>query len=852
MPTLNWALIQDGGVLESLMHAILYAKDRNTILFGRPGKDSGQDARTADGRTVYQSKYREGLDMDGAISLALKELEQIAKYLDSSHSNFKHWKHAKTWVLFGNFAINPNDDAKWKNVVIPKFQNVGLTAEYWSKETIAGELANHPEVRNVFFEYENRVLVGLKEAYELLNAECVGSDSLDHPLIGRKTELDLAGAFASSATKRVLPVIGPSGIGKSRFLFETLAHLSQIGWRCLWGLPGEMATSSSWFSLLNGTQPTCVALDDPDDPNLLRRVIEQLASVERSNWRVIIGCQSEHSEALRHFRNNRLVDSPIRLHELSESESQSLVNNCLDFTAAPEWVHNVYNFTKGNPGWLCLVAELAKNGELNNLPPRADDMARLYVDTCLRQVASDKVQQARVTLRWIALWGTLLFEPTDDRQKQIQFLDKEGIPPQSLRELLQQLTSSGLVRNWGIGKRLYAVEPLAIRQSLLSDWLLQDVGTGDLSVSPAGQSLANDLLFGNQPCLDATLRSLSQLALSRLGASDTYSFFRPIFQEMARAATSGTLLVQYRVTELIEKIGVADPESAVDVLAAIRSNPKPNQEIEVPLWGRTTLDHLKVLSNIPWILFSLAAQVDEQLVAGRFLNEFREHVLLESDHAISTDVGKSPRQLLNRLLGDSRNADAFLSPAHQIVSQHLLSDRDWPFVSIIASSLLEPVQESMHWVADWTATFSRTIMRPNSHRWNTAIQIRKSLFDALEQEIPESKRTNLWRLVADSHRSMHYAMARERMDSATTREYRAILVSDLTSCERLLRKKTTFGEATSIRPLWEWYLQYSPEPDLLLLARQCECQSNLEMSHPVQFRNVTLVTFLRGRWESFD
>jgi len=80
MPNLNWGMIQDGGAFESLMHALLYAEYPDTILFGRPGPDQGQDARSSDGCTVYQAKYRQNLDMDGAIAIALKELDQIKKY----------------------------------------------------------------------------------------------------------------------------------------------------------------------------------------------------------------------------------------------------------------------------------------------------------------------------------------------------------------------------------------------------------------------------------------------------------------------------------------------------------------------------------------------------------------------------------------------------------------------------------------------------------------------------------------------------------------------------------------------------------------------------------------------------
>ncbi len=159
MPALNWGLIQDGGVQESLMHAILYAHDPQTILFGRPGKDAGQDARAADGTIVYQSKYRDSLDMDEAVSLAIAELKTIKTYRSTGHANYTHWTNANQWVLFANLSINPNDDTKWKTKVVPEFLKEGLTASYWGKEIIEGKLAKVPEVREVFFGQENRVLV---------------------------------------------------------------------------------------------------------------------------------------------------------------------------------------------------------------------------------------------------------------------------------------------------------------------------------------------------------------------------------------------------------------------------------------------------------------------------------------------------------------------------------------------------------------------------------------------------------------------------------------------------------------------------------------------------------------------
>src|ERR1051325_9191588 len=122
MSALNWGVIQDGGTFESLMHALLYAKDQGIILFGRPGKDAGQDARTADGSTVFQAKYRQHLTMDGAVSVALEELSSVKRYRDQKHPNYIHWRNASRWVLVANILANPNDEEEWRTKVLPSFQ----------------------------------------------------------------------------------------------------------------------------------------------------------------------------------------------------------------------------------------------------------------------------------------------------------------------------------------------------------------------------------------------------------------------------------------------------------------------------------------------------------------------------------------------------------------------------------------------------------------------------------------------------------------------------------------------------------------------------------------------------------
>jgi hypothetical protein len=832
MPTLNWGLISDGGIFESLMHAILFAENAGTILFGRPGKDSGQDARTIDGTSVYQAKYRQGLVMDNAIILALEELEKIRVYRQHGHPNQVHWRKARRWVLVANFSINPNDDVKWQTRVVPAFQKEGLAADYWHIDILEGKLSQHSEVRDVFFGDENRVLVGLKEAHDLLIAECVGSEFLDVAMMGRDSELSLIKTFAASGDKRVLPLVGPGGIGKSRLLYEGLIALVNEGWHVLWALPGTMAKSSQWFRLLNGAQQTCVAIDDPDDPGLLRSVIEQLSTVERRNWRVIIATRTEKAEALRRFRHHRHVHEPIELRPLDEPISQALINACLVGHAPPSWLHSVYRSTHGIPGWLCLIAELTKREALTELPSSIDDVASSYLDSCLSALGDHQRDQALTLLRWLALWGTLR-ETGNVEQAEFHFLESKGISAHTARNLLAQLVRTGIVRNWGVAKRLFAIEPLIIRQQILVSWILR-TNADAYDVSDSGRELMTQLVKGQIPAVDSALKTLSQVVQVRLTESEAALFLRPIFSAMATSAVEGTLLDQYHVVSLVEKVGSADPESALDVLKTIREKVMKSMDIEDLYWGTQTLTHSALVANFPWTLFQIAECASDRLVARRYINEFRQLVALEDSDVLHASSGKKPRQLLHRLLCESKNSETFAQPAYELAIAELTIPTSWPFVGLLTGCLLNPIRESTEWVANWTLSISRRAFLPASTEWRLAEDLRNKIFAALRNDPTPAFRGPLWRVLAESHHSFHRAVMHGNVKGPAVKPYQALLVSDLETCTEILKTPPvtiSVEEATAAREMWTWYLEYGKDHSLVVLANQCEdIYNNLPIS----------------------
>jgi len=814
-------MIQDGGVFESLMHCILYAEDHSTILFGRPGKDAGQDARTFDGRIVYQAKYRKGIAMDGAIALALDELQTIKKYRQHTHVNHIHWQHAQHWVLFANFSINPNDNMKWREKVVPAFRAEGLEAEFKSIEDMEGKLAIHTEVRDVFFCGENRVLVGLKEAHDLLSAECVGKTSFEKTVIGRETELDKIIEFASCREKRILPVTGPGGIGKSRLLYEVLVSLGQDGWRVLWGLPGTMVKSSRWFRLLNGSQKTCVALDDPDDPNLLRVVIEQLASVERRNWIVIVSYRTEKATLFRKYRAHRLVHEPLVLNSLDEANSKKLIETCLEKKAQESWLYSVYKFTHGVPGWICLIIELANRNALNELPSSADDIASAYIDNCLGNIHRE---HGLTMIRWLALWGVLAVEAGNEEQQEFIFLEKQGIPKTTIHNLLSRLVETGLVRNWGMGKRIYAIEPLIVRQQILSNWLFVE-DSGDFIVSENGKSLVSLLVNGEIPAQDSILNTIVHLSQSRLREQEVYLFLKPFFKAMSSFAKDGSVVDQYRVVDLVEAIGAAEPESALDVFVAVRQNTKDNMKLEIQPWGTQIFTHQALVKKLPSVMAVIATHIAHQNTAYRYIEELRSHWKLQDKRNIDGDDHKDVAQILNRMLCSSENWEIFNQPAHSITRTGLTETAICPFVMFLIECLLNPFREYTEWTASWTIVFIKSVLHPESSAWDKANKLRESVFAILRTTQTPIVRERLWKVLANSHHQYHRAIMHGNVKGDAINSYQEVLLNDLKTCYAILKSppiELAIEEATQARDMWSWYLRFGRDGDPTELANQCE------------------------------
>lgn len=822
MSALNWGLIQDGGAFESLMHSILYAEDAGTILFGRPGKDAGQDARSANGEIVYQAKYRQGLKIEDAVQLALSELAKIKDYRAATHPNQRHWEKAETWILVCNAVTNPNDWEKWQEAVLA-FKAENLQAKYWGLETLEGKLAQFAHIRDVFFGGQNRVLIGLKEANDMLSKQFAAADSMENPAIGIEDNLAKVIEFASDERLRIQPVVGRGGMGKSRFLYESLLALAKDGWRVLWGLPETMARSPQWFQLLNGSQQTVVAIDGVDGLGFLKAVIEQLTPVERRNWKILVSVNSERASLISHLQANSLVAKPIQLKELNENNSKVLLRNSLRAHVDDSWLHSVYTYSKGIPGWLCIIAAKAKRKALGELPSTADAVAEGYVASCLGSLPEQDRNMAREVIRWLSLWKLIRVDLSDADSTVVAFFRRKGISRERLIEVLRGLVASGLVLNRGIEKRVYAVEPEIIREHILASWIL----TGEKDrpkFNDSGEQIVQELIKGKIPEATAVIETLAFVKSTRLSDSDGHSLMRPIFDSLRTLVKNGTIIEQHQVLDLVLKAGMVDQESALEVITAIRTTPKDSISREEGFWGSVEYTHRELISKLPWILFQIAEQVSDPLVAKRVLGEFKK-LMFDAGTDDEPEIAKRPDALIRRLLRQTKNWTTFSAPALEIIKSDVLIPDAWAFLRPLIESILNPEKEFLSWTATWTVSFATKMPVPASEEWLQIMELREFLFSSLNRAAPPECHCLIWQSLAASHHDFHRLLMHRKVPPAYIPDYRGVVVADLERCLALLsqsRCPLTLEKATRAREMWAWYLDHSDETDLVELATKCE------------------------------
>ena len=421
MSRLDWAHITSGEMFEALVTTIVYFKDPGAVVLGRRGRDGGQDVRSADDTIVYQAKYHEAPSAAKAIADAKSEAKKIAKYREPTHDRYQQWKAVTVWRLVTPADFNITDEHRWRDEIKPLFENLDLDAVYWEREAVEAELTQFPNIERAFFGGENRVFLSLAEANDRLKNEDVflRRDELGG-FRGRDDELAILSEFLRSE-KTFMLVLGPGGIGKSRFLLEGGYQAAERkGWQVLWANVETMASSSSWFRTIATERSTLLLIDEPRSADVLHVLAEQLSG-KQSKWKVVVSLRSPNDEVVGFLRRARMITrtKELQLKRLEVSDAEEMCFELIsggDLAAKPEeWRRSVakelvdrFGEDARFPVWLTLAVHLVEGrGNLSELSVTSKDLAREYILEVAKEGDGFAQQTLRETLQWVALFGTV-------------------------------------------------------------------------------------------------------------------------------------------------------------------------------------------------------------------------------------------------------------------------------------------------------------------------------------------------------------------------------------------------------------------------------------------------------------
>ncbi len=847
----NWSFIQSGESFQSLINTLLHFKYPGTKVFGRAGKDSAQDARSADDKTVYQYKHHTSPTISKTLTDASEELAKIAKYKQPTDSRHKHWKHAADWVLVTNLSVNANDKTRWENEVVVDFAKIGLKAVLWDKEQIEALLTEYPHVAEAFFGGQNRCFLSVGEALEFTRADEIGDSGLKVALLGREAELARVDAFIKG-TKKVMWMHGPGGIGKSRLLLEVGVQAEVQGTQVLWAAEATMSQSTQWFTAINYNLPTLLLLDEPQDPNILRAVAEQIKipNSQMQGWKIIIAVRSPNDPILKSVTDlaHNLRDEPLVLSTLTHEKAKQLALELIETSTLSSISQQqkskiaVHLSKLGDrfPIWIAIAVNvLAKHGNLENLPNDANDIAKKYVDEVIERSISRNCtqQQLEDLIRWVAIYEEIDIEES----ALVSFISKQARFEEETRFLdsLNTLVKRRFLIRRGVRNRLYSIKPDVVREYVVRNWLTWTF-EGSVEATQSAHSVVSLILNGLEgkplPAVQLLIKGMAktEFAASLQGAQ--IELLAPLVAELKRIAREGTVSNQHGLLGYIGSFDFARLGDILEIIRTIRCNEKQPQEYSDFFGHKHEITHKTVVSELAWPLFNAAryARTSEERVA--VMEEMMELAIFEAGVPdIQHNDGKRASSLIPRMIsGENGWYSDFNSVALEKAMTLLSRLREPGDLEESTRGLIKVLCEPVLSVERRRDSFERHNI--TSTRWHIALtshdgenrrKMRAEIQETLEMDaVPLKSRLLCWKLLAVAHASANRAIigrGRGEIPQEYIAEIKDDLKSDLSWATRVLKAKSLdIGELRSARELWEWHYRFETDCEIKNLAVECE------------------------------
>lgn len=833
----SWAHITSGATFEALATAIVALESPGAKLFGKRGKDGGQDARSADRKTVFQAKHHAGEAAKDAIADAFAEADKIERYREPSHQRHEQWKDAERWQLVTNAVFNPTDQQKWDENVVPRFKTLKLDADYWEQEDLNGFLDKYPWIDRSFFDNELRVFHTVTEVRErFVEEEPFLPRAVENAFVGRDNELRIINEFLNG-TKPFLLVQGSGGIGKSRLLLEAGENIEGEGeWQVLWANVASLSVSGSWFEAIVPERKTLLLVDEPDEPRLLQVIAEQLGPrVGRlAQWKVLVAVRSTKDPVLRYFHGPRRSSQvqELRLEDLELGASVEMCRGLLAGKVPAEMLENAANAIakqfRGHPVWITLAVHLLESfGGWQKLPTTSQELACQYIREIVEKQDEFPRQDVERVLRWLALAGNINREALGAMDL---LAERTGVEDGArLGAIVNRLIARRALIERGAHKRIVEVKPDVIRDRILIDWLTVEIGGVANPRSPAkearelARAAIDAFIAGRFAFTDrVTLTALARAELVLRFDEQQVDLLAPFWQRLREVLPKLSAQKRVDLVDVLLQIAPFCPREISDCVRFLRTNEVETERVDA-IFRIKDVGQRDVILALPWLEFhaALGASGDDCAVV---IQEFCNVVVAENEVTAGNlpNDGRRAGPLLGRALeGGPQFVSSFdvaarasaLTILEQIASAAPTSGR-----AALIDALITPlvsIERSQSWSSANAFHWRRYVISPDEEVFAIRSEILQRVREILASlATPLRSRMLLWKVVIGSHRSAN-------ISRAESLQIEAELHDDLRWAHMVLQR-ATLEELRAARGLWDWHLQFEQDAQIKVLAEELE------------------------------
>lgn len=847
--TPKWGHITSGATFQSLVCTLLFFEDPKAVLFGRPGKDGAQDARSGDGTRVFQMKYHTEASAAVAIRDAKKEAATIEIYRQPGHARHSQWAGVKHWRLATNVAFNAADQKRWDDEVIPLFTAQGFEeVDLWEKERLGALLVKHPEVHRAYFENKTRAFSSVPEMRERVHAlEPFLRRNDIGEIFGRTTEVGEARKFLTG-NNQFLVIHGAGGIGKTRLLLEIGEAIASEGvWYVLWANVATMSATSTWYEGVVPERPTLLLVDEPEDDHLLKVLLEQLGT-RASKWKVAITVRSQKDPVLRLLFGARIKPriQELLITALGEADAVAMCESLLSTGKLAHLQQDQRHraaqslskqFTR-HPIWLTLaIQHLEEQGSLAQVPASAQELADDYlreIEASQAEVASEVV---RSLIRWVALVGTVNREDTSS----IEQLGKESGVGSGAKvlEQLNSLVKRRVLIQRGKDDRLVELKPDVLRDHVLLRWLSLKVGfgTSPVMVSDDAKALLSSI---QEPIVRG---SLDRIGLSKLLSLARTEFLldlggykveilTPLFDAIRSAIPSMSASQRVALAETLESVAIPQPLQVVSLIKVLRTSQVEDERVKGFFKDRV-VGYSDVVLSLAWPLAHSAMGARGDDVKEAVLRELcavagaEIRTSAETKRGLPND-GKRAAPLVTRVLEGSPEYWGDFDAVGKKLSLEVLdaiatnppSDEHKASLKYLVQPAIA-IQRHQTWSDERAFHLRNFNILPDQPAW----RIRRDIIERVKEILaadttPFESRFALWPVFSEAHRELNFV--RGQNEDQKTVSYTAELLADLEWAHSVLVKRRSLTkELGEARSLWDWHRRHG-EPDLKVASERLE------------------------------